>query len=72
MGKSLVYRFYRELGPTNEKQEKPRKLASAQRGGRSTVIRANEKWAMDFLAERLDGGRAFRILTMIDQLPGSA
>lgn len=58
--------------PSNEKQEKARKLARAQRGERSTVIRANEKWAMDFLAERLDDGRAFRILTMIDQLPGSA
>jgi putative transposase len=30
--------------------------------------RVNEKWSMDFIAERIEaGGRGFRVLTMLDQ-----
>ncbi len=27
----------------------------------------NERWSMDFLKDRLENGRAFRILTLVDQ-----
>ncbi len=27
----------------------------------------NERWSMDFMSERLEGGRYFRTLTIIDQ-----
>jgi putative transposase len=27
----------------------------------------NERWSMDFVTDRLETGRAFRVLTLIDQ-----
>lgn len=66
VGKKLVYRLYRELG-LQMRSKRRRKLVSARRGERTEAVTANEKWSMDFVAERLEDGRAFRVLTMIDQ-----
>jgi putative transposase len=66
VGKKLVYRLYRELG-LQMRRKCRRKLVSARRGERMAAVTANEKWSMDFVAERLEDGRAFRVLTMIDQ-----
>jgi putative transposase len=46
---------------------KRRKLASAQRVAGHAATKRNEKWSMDFVADRLEGGRQFRVLTVIDQ-----
>ena len=66
VGKKLVYRLYRELG-LQMRTEKRRKLASAQRATTQAATKRNEKWSMDFVADRLEGGRSFRVLTVIDQ-----
>jgi putative transposase len=66
VGKKLVYRLYRELG-LQMRTRKRRKLASAQRGPAQGATKRNEKWSMDFIADRLEGGRPFRVLTVIDQ-----
>ena len=66
VGKKLVYRLYRELG-LQMRTKKRRKLASAQRATTQAATKRNEKWSMDFVADRLEGGRAFRVLTVIDQ-----
>lgn len=66
VGKKLVYRLYRELG-LEMRSKKRRKLASAKRGLVEKATRANERWAMDFMSDRLEGGRSFRTLTVIDQ-----
>jgi putative transposase len=66
VGKKLVYRLYRELG-LQMRTKKRRKLASAQRVPAPGATKRNEKWSMDFIADRLDGGRPFRVLTVIDQ-----
>ena len=47
--------------------KKRRKLASAQRAPAYEARKRNEKWSMDFVADRLEGGRPFRVLTVIDQ-----
>jgi putative transposase len=47
--------------------KKRRKLASAQRDPAHAATKRNEKWSMDFVADRLEGGRPFRVLTVIDQ-----
>jgi putative transposase len=66
VGKKLVYRLYRELG-LQMRSKKRRKLASANRGRVEAATRRNERWSMDFVSERLEGGRYFRTLTVIDQ-----
>jgi len=63
VGKKLVYR---ELGLAM-RSKKRRKLASTHRGPREAASRRNEKWAMDFVADRMEGGGAFRVFTVIDQ-----
>jgi transposase InsO family protein len=66
VGKKLVYRLYRELG-LQMRTRKRRKLVSAQRAPAQRATKRNEKWSMDFIADRLEGGRRFRVLTVIDQ-----
>ena len=66
VGKKLVYQLYRELG-LQMRTKKRRKLASAQRGPAHAATKRNEKWSMDFVADRLESGRPFRVLTVIDQ-----
>lgn len=66
VGKKLVYRLYRELG-LEMRSKKRRKLASANRGPVEVATRPNERWSMDFMTDRLQSGRYFRTLTVIDQ-----
>jgi putative transposase len=65
-GKKLVYRLYRELG-LEMRSKKRRKLASANRGLVESATQPNQRWSMDFMTDRLEGGRYFRTLTVIDQ-----
>ena len=64
--KEPLYRLYRELG-LQMRTKKRRKLASAQRAPAHPATKRNEKWSRDFVADRLEGGRPFRVLTVIDQ-----
>jgi len=66
VGKKLVYRLYRELG-LEMRSKKRRKLASMNRGVVEKAMEPNERWAMDFMTDRLQSGRYFRTLTVIDQ-----
>ena len=66
VGKKLVYRLYRELG-LQMRTKKRRKLASEQRGPVESAVRANQRWSMDFITDRLENGRYFRTLTVVDQ-----
>jgi putative transposase len=70
VGKKLVYQLYREMG-LQMRTKKRRKLASAQRGPAHAVTKRNERWSMDFVADRLEGGHPFRVLTSIN-LPANA
>jgi putative transposase len=66
VGKKLVYRLYRELG-LQMRTKKRKKLASIQRGPLAPAQRANDRWSMDFITDRLEDGRYFRTLTVVDQ-----
>jgi putative transposase len=46
---------------------KRKKIASRARVIGSPVDRPNQRWSMDFMSDRLVDGRAFRILTAVDQ-----
>lgn len=61
-----VYRIYQEenLGVMRRKR---RKRVAHLRATPVPAQRANERWSMDFDTDRLESGRVFRILTLVDQ-----
>jgi putative transposase len=61
----LVYRLYREQGLLVRTKGR-RKIASGQKRARSEPGAADELWSMDFVMDRFEDGRPFRILTVID------
>ena len=66
VNKKRVYRLYRMEG-LEVRTKKRRKLASRVRVPLSAATAPNERWAMDFVSDRLQDGTAFRVLTVIDQ-----
>jgi len=66
VGKKLVYRLYREL-KLQVRTKRRKKLASQPRGPLEVARQANQRWSMDFITDRLEDGRRFRTLTIIDQ-----
>jgi putative transposase len=61
-----VYRLYRDEGlVVRTKQRK--KIARRQRVPQPLASRPNQCWSMDFVTDKLAGGRVFRILTVVDQ-----
>ena len=66
VNRKRVYRLYREEG-LQIKRKKGKKRPTQSRGNREEATRPNERWAMDFVMDRLEGGGYFRILTVVDQ-----
>jgi putative transposase len=66
VGKKLVYRLYREMG-LQVRTKRRKKMASQKREPVGAACRANQNWSIDFVTERLEDGRYFRILTQVDQ-----
>jgi putative transposase len=60
-----TYRLYREEG-LGVRVKRRKKRASQLRVVPVAPTRPNERWAMDFMADRLDDGRRIRILTIED------
>jgi putative transposase len=61
-----IYRLYVEEGlMVRTKQRK--KIARRQRVAATLAIRPGQCWSMDFVSDKLADGRAFRILTVVDQ-----
>lgn len=67
VGKKRVYRLYRLEGLQLRMKLKRRKRISLQRGRVMPATAPNEHWSMDFVHDQMLDGRAFRILTVIDQ-----
>jgi putative transposase len=61
-----IYRLYLEEGLIVRTQ-KPRERAQRQRVPLGQAARPNQKWSMDFVAQRLPDGRWIRVLTVVDQ-----
>ena len=60
-----TYRIYREEA-LSVRTKKRRKRASHLRVLPAPPTAPNQRWSMDFVADRLDDGRAFRTLTAVD------
>jgi len=62
-----IYRLYREEELIVRTKQR-RKIARRQRAvTTATAERANQRWSMDFVSDKLADGRSFRILTVVDQ-----
>ncbi|MGV2496020.1 IS3 family transposase [Pelagerythrobacter aerophilus] len=61
-----VYRLYRELGLQLRNKTPKRRVKAKLREDRTTAIRPNDVWAMDFVHDQLATGRKLRILTVVD------
>jgi putative transposase len=60
-----VYRIYREEGLAVRRRRRKRIAAGARRP-MTMPSRINERWSMDFTADTLADGRAFRTLNIVD------
>jgi hypothetical protein len=65
--KKRVYRWYRMEGPQICMRIRRRKHMCVHRGIVPQARRTHERWSMDFVHDQLFDGRAFRMLTLIDQ-----
>jgi putative transposase len=61
-----VYRLYDEENLKVRSVER-KKIARRQRVPRTQALQPNHCWSADFVSDKLADGRAFRILTVIDQ-----
>ena len=66
VGKRRVQRLYRAEGLMVRTQHR-KKRASQLRVPLATATAVNQRWSMDFVTERLENGRYFRVLTIVDQ-----
>jgi putative transposase len=62
-----VYRFYRDLGLAMRKRKRRHSGQRLAAATNTYLGRANQRWAMDFVADTLANGRTFRVLTIIDE-----
>jgi putative transposase len=62
-----VRRLYRCEGLQLRLRVRRRKHASLHRGVPPAATQAHERWSMDFVHDALHDGRAFRVLTVVDQ-----
>jgi len=61
-----IYRLYKEEGLTVRAKSR-KKWVSRSRVPLGIAVRANQRWSMDFIHERTEDGRSFRVLSIIDQ-----
>ena len=61
-----IYRLYTEEGLIVRTQKR-KERAQRQRIAQGLATRPNQRWSMDFVAQRLADGRWIRVLTMVDQ-----
>lgn len=64
MNHKRVWRVYRSAGLSVKRRKRKRLL----RQGRlqEVLTRANQQWVVDFVHDRLNGGRSFRIFSVVD------
>ncbi len=60
-----IYRLYRQE-ELSIRVKRRRKRASHTRVSLPAASAPNERWSMDFITDRLDSGRYFRVLTVVD------
>jgi len=67
VNKKRVHRLYRLEGLQVRMRVRRRKHMCLHRGPVPTATATRQRWSMDFVHDQLFDGRAFRILTVVDQ-----
>lgn len=67
VNRKRVYRCYRHEGLQIRMRVRRRKHMCLHRGPVPQALRTHERWSMDFVHDQLFEGRAFRVLTIVDQ-----
>jgi putative transposase len=67
VNRKRVYRWYRHEGLQIRMRVRRRKHMCLHRGPVPQAQRTHERWSMDFVHDQLFEGRAFRVLTIVDQ-----
>src|SRR4051794_1760807 len=62
-----VYRLYRDLGLAMRRRKHRHSRQRQATAAKINLHKANQRWAMDFVADTLAHGRTFRVLTIIDE-----
>ena len=62
-----IYRPYRDLGLDMRRRKRRHSRQRLAAATKANLHRANQRWAMDFVADTLAHGRTFRVLTIIDK-----
>ena len=66
MDQRRVYRLYRQENLLVRTKTRRKRVARI-RVPLARAERPNQRWSMDFMSDRLMDGRAFRVLTIVDQ-----
>lgn len=61
-----VYRVWRSLGLDRKPKQRTRRRGTPSPSPLAAPQQANERWALDFLSDRLENGQPYRILALID------
>lgn len=67
VNRKRVRRLYRLDGLQVRMRMRRRKHMALHRGPAPIATGANQRWSMDFVHDQLVSGRAFRVLTVVDQ-----
>ena len=66
VGRRRVQRLYQAEGLMVRTKHRKKRVAQL-RVPLATATAVNQRWSMDFVTERLENGRYFRVLTIVDQ-----
>ena len=69
MNAKRIYRLYTEKADRSDQAAQEGSAPAA--GAASLAVRPDQCWSMDFVSDRLNDGRTFRILTVVDQFTRS-
>ena len=67
VNRKRLYRLYCLEGMQLRKKKKGPKRVSSQRVKRKKAEAVDQKWSMDFVTDKLENGRYFRVLSVVDQ-----
>jgi putative transposase len=67
VGKNTVFKIYRDLGLGLKRKVPKRKFLARARVCPPPASKVGQRWSIDFISDRLDSGRPFRSLCVIDQ-----
>lgn len=63
-----IYRLYKEAGLSLRKQKRKKPYLHRGQPARTEQTVPNTRWSMDFVSDRTNSGRKFRVFTLLDEV----